>query len=96
MRNLLAILLSITALGCAHIDREQALAATPYDVMTDAEIAHVAVAEALGELHEVSTIDDDGVVTSGQSAFKSSNERVVYERRVEQLLRERIYGQGPA
>lgn len=96
MRNLLKMLLSITALGCAHIDREQALAATPYDVMTDAEIANVAVAEALGELHQVSAIDDDGVVTSGQAAFKSSNERVVYERRVEQLLRARIYGQGPA
>lgn len=90
------MLLSITALGCAHVDREQALAATPYDVMTDAEIANVAIAEALGELHQVSAIDEDGVVTSGQAAFKSSIERVAYERRVEQLLRARIYGQGPA
>lgn len=95
MRNLLGIVLSFTALGCAHIDREQALAATAYDVMTDAEIANVAVAEALGELHEVDAIDGDGVVTAGRAAFHSRAERLAYERRVDELIRARIYGQGP-
>lgn len=95
MRNVVFGVLCLTSLGCAHIDREQALAATMYDVMTDAEIADVAVAEALGELHQVSAIDSEGVVTSGRAAFKSSAERVAYERRVDAILRAKIYGQGP-
>lgn len=96
MRNVLGILLSFTVVGCAHLDREQALAATSYDVMTDAEIATVAIAEALGELHEVTAIDAEGVVTEGRAAFASRTERLAFERRVEALLRAKIYGQGPA
>lgn len=96
MRNVLGIVLSFIVVGCAHIDREQALAATSYDVMTDAEIATVAVAEALGELHEVTAIDAEGVVTEGRAAFASRIERLAFERRVEALLRGKIYGQGPA
>ena len=89
------LLLSFTALGCAHIDREQALSATMYDVMSDAEIANVALAEALGELHQVKTIDAEGMVSSGRAAFNSREERLAYERRVDQLIRARIFGQGP-
>ncbi len=95
MRNVFGILLSIATLGCAHLDREQVLTANLYDVLTDAEVAHIAVAEALGELHQVSAIDSDGVVTSGRAAFTSRDERLAYERRVDQLIRARIYGQGP-
>lgn len=95
MRTLLGILLSFTVVGCAHLNREQALAATTYDVMNDAEIARVAVAEALGELHQVDAIDADGVVTSGQSGFHSREERLAFERRVDAILRGKIYGQGP-
>ena len=95
MRNHLSILLALTTLGCAHINREQALAATSYDVMTEAEIANVALAEALGELHEVTAIDAEGFVTKGQAAFRSREERLAFERRVDQLVRARVYGQGP-
>ncbi len=95
MRNLLPLLLSLTTLGCAHLDRQQTLAATLYDVMTDAEIANVAVAEALGELHEVQAIDAEGVVTKGRAAFTSREERLAYERRVDAIIRAKIYGQGP-
>jgi hypothetical protein len=95
MRNVIGFLLSFTVVGCAHIDREQAMAATSYDVMTDAEIAHVAVAEALGELHQVESIDADGVVSSGRPAFTTREERLAYERRVDALIRAKIYGQGP-
>ena len=95
MRNLVEIILALTTLGCAHIDRQQALAATLYDVMTDAEIANVAIAEALGELHEVKAIDEDGVVTQGRAAFTSRDERLAYERRVDAIIRAKIYGQGP-
>lgn len=96
MRTLLGFLLSFTVVGCAHIDRAQALAATSYDVMTDAEVARVAVAEALGELHQVTAIDAEGVVTAGRAAFTSRTERLAYERRVDAILRGKIYGQGPA
>jgi hypothetical protein len=89
------VLFCFTTIGCAHIDRQQALAATSYDVMSDAEIANVAVAEALGELHQVNAIED-GVVTSGQAAFTSRTERLAFERRVDGILRAKIYGQGPA
>lgn len=95
MRNTFGIALAFATLGCAHIDRAQALAATSYDVMTDAEVAHVALSEALGELHEVTAIDADGVVTQGRAAFTSRTERLAYERRVDQLVRAQIYGQGP-
>lgn len=94
MRTIIGFLLSFAVVGCAHIDRAQALAATPYDVMTDAEVANVAVAEALGELHQVSAIDADGV-GSGRAAFATREERLSYERRVDQLIRAKIYGQGP-
>ena len=95
MRNVLGILVVISTVGCAHIDRQQALAATMYDVMSDAEIANVAIAEALGELHEVKAIDEDGVVTQGRAAFTSRTERLAYERRVDAVIRAKIYGQGP-
>lgn len=95
MRTTIGILLSMTVVGCAHLDRAQALAATSYDVMTDAEVAHVAVAEALGELHQINAIDADGVVTSGRAAFATRLERLAYERRVDQIIRAKIYGQGP-
>lgn len=95
MRNALGMLLSLTVVGCAHIDREQALAVTSYDVMTDGEIATVAIAEALGELHEVTAIDAEGVVTEGRAAFASRAERLAFERRMESILRGKIYGQGP-
>lgn len=81
--------------SCAHLDRQQTLSATMYDVMTDEEIANVALAEALGELHEVKAIDADGVVTQGRAAFTSRDERLVYERRVDAIIRAKIYGQGP-
>lgn len=95
MRNALGILFTFATLGCAHIDRAQALAATSYDVMTDAEVANVALAEALGELHQITAIDADGVVTEGRAAFTSRTERLAFERRVDQLIRAKIYGQGP-
>ncbi len=95
MRNVLGILLSFTVVGCAHVNRDQALAATSYDVMTDAEIARAALAEAVGELHQVDAIDADGVVVSGVPGFGSHEERVAYERRVDALVRAQIYGQGP-
>jgi hypothetical protein len=95
MSKLLRMLVCLSVVGCAHIDRQQALEATSYDVMTDAEIAQVALAEALGELHEVKAIDAEGVVTEGQAAFASRTERLAYERRVDGLIRQRIYGQGP-
>jgi hypothetical protein len=95
MRTVLGILVSLTVVGCAHIDRKEALAATPWDVMSDAEIASVAVSEALGELHEVSAIDAEGVVTEGKAAFASRDERLTYERRVDAIVRGKIYGQGP-
>lgn len=44
------LLLAIGAAGCAHIDREEALAATSHDVMSDAEIATVGRA-ARGDRH---------------------------------------------
>lgn len=89
------LVLGVLVAGCAHIDREQALAATSYDVMTDAEIAQTAIAEALGELHEVASIDSEGVVVQGHPAFTTREERLAYERRVDALVRARIYGQGP-
>lgn len=97
MRNLLLpqILLSFAVVGCAHIDREQARAATSYDVMTDAEIARVAIAEATGELHQVDAVDAEGMVVSGRAGFSSREERVAFDRRVDGLLRQKIYGQGP-
>lgn len=95
MRNTFGIILTFATLGCAHIDRQQALAATSYDVMTDAEVANVALAEALGELHQITAIDADGVVTEGRAAFTSRTERLAFERRVDQLIRAKIYGQGP-
>jgi hypothetical protein len=91
---LLLASLSLLA-GCAHVDRAEALSANLYDVMTDAEIARTAIAEALGELHEVSRIDEQGVVTAGRAAFASREERLAYERRVDALVRAKIYGQGP-
>lgn len=72
------------------------MAATAYDVMSDKEIAEVAVKEALGELHQVRSVDENGVVTVGLPAFANREERLAFERRVEALLRAEIYGQGPA
>jgi hypothetical protein len=96
MRSLPLILVSFWVVGCAHIDRAQAANVTVYGVMTDAEIARVAVQEALGELHEVQAIDaDTGVVTRGASAFHSRQERLDFEARVDALVRARVYGQGP-
>lgn len=81
--------------GCAHVDRSEALSANLFDVMSDAEIARAAIAEAVGELHEVSTIDADGVVVEGRAAFASRDERLTFERRVDAIVRAKIYGQGP-
>ncbi|PZR07828.1 MAG: hypothetical protein DI536_26040 [Archangium gephyra] len=94
MRNSLLVALLFTT-GCAHVSREEAMAVTAYDVMSDAEIAEAAVKEALGELHQVRAIDENGVVTSGRPAFESRDERLAFERRVDGLLRKKIYGQGP-
>lgn len=95
MRHILGILLSFSLVGCAHLNRQEALSATAWDVMTDAEIAAVAIAEAMGELHQIQSVDGDGVVLKGQAAFASRDERLTYERRVDSILREKIYGQGP-
>lgn len=95
MRNLLPIVVLFATAGCAHVSREEALAVTAYDVMTDGEIAEAAVKEALGELHQVKAIDEHGVVTVGRPAFVSREERIAFERRVDALLRRQIYGQGP-
>ena len=95
MRTLIGFLLSFTVVGCAHLDRAKTLSATAYDVMTDVEVANVAVAEALGELHQVQSIDAEGVVTSGHAAFASRTERLAFERRVDSIIRAKIYGQGP-
>jgi hypothetical protein len=95
MRFAFGILLSFTVVGCAHIDREQALAATSWDVMTDAEIARAAVAESLGELHQVDAIDADGVVVKGTPGFVTREERLAYEHRVDTIIRAQVYGQGP-
>ena len=97
MRNaLIALFFGFALVGCAHVDRQAALSANVFDVMSDAEIARLAVAEALGELHTVERIDADGTVVAGQAAFHSRDERLTYERRVEALLRAQVYGQGPA
>jgi hypothetical protein len=95
MRFAFGILLSFTVVGCAHADRERALATTAWDVMSDGEIAHAAVAEALGELHQVEAIDADGLVVKGTSSFGSREERLTYERRVDAIVRAQVYGQGP-
>lgn len=96
MRSLALILVSFSVVGCAHIDRAQAENVTVYGVMSDQEIARAAVQEALGELHEVQAVDaQTGVVTAGRSAFRTREERLDFERRVDGLLRARIYGQGP-
>jgi hypothetical protein len=97
MRALLPCLLSLTAVACAHLDRAQLEEVTVYRVMDDREIARVAVLDALGELHEVQAVDAArGVVTRGRPAFRSREERLDFDRRVDGLLRARIYGQGPA
>ncbi len=97
MRSLLlAILACFSLVGCAHVDRAEALAANRYDVMTDVEIARAAVREALGELHRVEGVDaSTGAVTRGEPAFRSREERLSYEARVDRLIRARTYGQGP-
>lgn len=96
MRSLALILVSFSVVGCAHIDRAQAEDVTVYGVMNDQEIARIAVQEALGELHEVQAVDaDTGVVTAGRSAFRTREERLDFERRVDEVLRARVYGQGP-
>lgn len=87
--------LVLLAAGCAHVDRTEALSANAFDVMSDAEIARTAIAEALGELHEVAAIDELGVVTQGRAAFASRDERLSFERRVDAIVRAKIYGQGP-
>jgi len=94
MRFACGIFLSFSLLACAHIDREQALAATPWDVMTDAEIARAAVAESLRELHQVD-VSADGVVVKGTPGFVTREERLAYEHRVDALIRAQVYGQGP-
>lgn len=95
MKKLLSLLVvGVSVVGCAHIDRQAAMAATTYDVMSDAEIARAAISEAVGELHEVKQIDAEGVVVQGQAAFISREERLAYERRVDSLVRAKIYGQG--
>lgn len=94
--TLLALIsLSFSMVGCAHIDRDQALAATSYDVMTDAEIARAAIAEATGELHQVEAVDAEGMVIAGHAGFASREERLAFDRRVDGLIRQRVYGQGP-
>lgn len=96
MRSLALILVSFSVVGCAHIDRAAASNVTVYGVMNDAEIARVAVQEALGELHQVQAVDaDSGLVTNGQPAFRSRDERLDFERRVDEVVRARVYGQGP-
>lgn len=95
MRNWFTSVVMVGLVGCAHVSREEAMAVTAYDVMTDAEIAEAAVKEALGELHQVKSVDENGVVTSGRPAFGSRDERLAFERRVDSLLRRQIYGQGP-
>lgn len=96
MRSLALILVSFSVVGCAHIDRAAASNVTVYGVMTDAEIARVAVQEALGELHQVEAVDaDSGLVTHGRPAFRTRDERLDFERRVDEVLRARVYGQGP-
>lgn len=97
MRNTLVTFCFFFGLvGCAHVDRHEAMSATVFDVMSDAEIARLAVAEALGELHVVERVDAEGTVTSGKAAFHSRDERLAFERRVDFLLRKQVYGQGPA
>lgn len=94
MRSPLFLALFVLA-GCAHVNRSEALSANLFDVMSDAEIARAAIAEAVGELHQVTAIDADGFVTEGQSAFASREERLSFERRVDAIVRAKIYGQGP-
>lgn len=96
MRFTALILLLFSLVGCAHIDRARAAQVTVFQVMSDAEIARTAVEEALGELHEVQEIDaETGLVTRGQAAFRSRQERLDFEARVDALIRARVYGQGP-
>lgn len=86
---------SLLVVGCAHVDRAQAVSANVYDVMSDAEVAKLAVHEALGELHQVQVVDAEGVVTVGTPAFANREERLAFERRVDALVRAQVYGQGP-
>ncbi|MEW5741865.1 MAG: hypothetical protein AB1938_23320 [Myxococcota bacterium] len=96
MRSLPLLLLSLAVVGCAHLDRAQATQVTVFQVMSDAEIARAAVEEALGELHQVQEIDaETGLVTRGQAAFHTRQERLDFEARVDGLVRARVYGQGP-
>jgi len=96
MKSAALILVSFWVVGCAHIDRAEVARATVFTVMTDEEIARAAVHEALGELHDVEAIDPDtGVVTRGEAAFHSRQERLDFEARVDALVRARVYGQGP-
>ncbi|MFT3707109.1 MAG: hypothetical protein QM817_05510 [Archangium sp.] len=94
MRSL-TLLALVTLAGCAHVDRTEALNANAFDVMSDAEIATAAISESLGELHQVAAIDADGIVVQGQAAFANREERLSFERRVDALVRSRVYGQGP-
>lgn len=89
------ILFAFLMVGCAHVNRTEAVSANVYEVMSDAEIARLAVHEALGELHQVQSVDAEGVVTAGKAAFANRDERLTFERRVDALVRSRIYGQGP-
>lgn len=95
MRIALGMLLSVSLVGCAHLNREEVLATTAWDVMTDAEVATVALHEALGELHDVQQVDADGQVIAGRAAFLDRDDRLAYEARLDRILRARIYGQGP-
>jgi hypothetical protein len=91
MRSLL--LLSLFATGCAHLNQAPAPVSV-FATMSDAQVARLAVQEALGELHQVAAVDADGFA-QGHAAFASRDDRLAFEGRIDSLLRERIYGQGP-
>jgi hypothetical protein len=93
MKTPLAIAAALLASACATTGNRST---SRFDDLDDAEIARIAVHEALGELHTVEAIDQDsGEVQLGVPAFASHDERVAFEARLDKAIRSRLTGQAP-
>ena len=67
-----------------------------FDDMDDAEVARIAVREALGELNQVEVIDAaSGEVQRGVAAFANREERVAFDARLDKAIRSKLTGQAP-
>lgn len=92
MRTPLALALAFLAAGCATTQKP----ASRFDALDDAEIARLAVREALGELHQVEVVDAESQeVKRGTPAFANREERLAYDARLEAALRSKLTGQAP-